>query len=121
VPARGNAVGAFLDTFLRGDRDENARRGDLSSSQALALMNDNFVITRVRGSTTAPGRLAALLASTANNTTLIQQIYLHALSRYPTQTELNAELPRFATGVRATNAQDLLWTLYNKVDFVFDY
>ena len=27
----------------------------------------------------------------------------------------------FTTGVRGTNAQDLLWSLWNKIDFVFNY
>ena len=38
-----------------------------------------------------------------------------------TQTELTAELQRFQAGTRANNAQDVLWALYNKVDFVFNY
>ena len=117
----GGAVGSFLNTFLRGDRDENPRRGDLSSSQALSLMNDNFVITRVRNSTASGGRLAALLASTPDNTQLVQAIYLNVVSRNATPEELTAALQKFQAGTRAGNAQDLLWTLYNKVDFIFDY
>jgi hypothetical protein len=121
VPARGNAVGGFLDTFLRGDRDENARRGDLASTQALALMNDAFVINRVRGSTAGSGRLAPLLTAQTSNTQLVQAIYLNALSRYPTEVELAAALQTFQSGTPTQRAQDLLWTLYNKVDFIFNY
>ena len=115
---RGGGVGTFLNTFLRGDRDENPRRGDLSSSQALSLMNDPFVVNRVQS---GAGWLTATLASTPDNTQLVQAIYLNVLSRYPTTDELSTALQRFQTGTRTANAQDLLWTLYNKVDFIFNY
>ena len=44
----GGGVGNFLNNFLRGDRDENGRRGDVSTTQALALMNDAVVVNRVQ-------------------------------------------------------------------------
>ena len=34
------SVGYFLDTFVRGNRDDQTRRGDGSILQALGLMND---------------------------------------------------------------------------------
>jgi hypothetical protein len=115
------AVGSFLDAFLRGDRDENVRSWDLSTSQALALMNDNFVINRVRASTGNAGRIGTMISAGLNNTQLIQAIYLWTLSRYPTSEEQVAAGALFQNGTRAPRAQDLLWTLYNKVDFVFNY
>ena len=84
-------------------------------------MNDSFIINRVRGSTADGGQLARLLASGLNNTQLVQAIYLTVLSRYPTNEELIAAEQTFQTGPRVARAQDLLWTLYNKVDFIFDY
>ena len=114
-------VGTFLDSFLRGDRDETLRSGELSAAQALALMNDSFIINRVRGATADGGPLASLLASGINDTQLVQAIYLTALSRYPTEEELLAAVQTFQAGARAAGAQDLLWTLYNKVDFIFNY
>ncbi|HWP85521.1 MAG TPA: DUF1553 domain-containing protein [Terriglobia bacterium] len=117
----GGAVGTFLNTFLRGDRDETPRSGDLSTSQALALMNDSFVINRVRGSTGNGGRIGAWINAGLDNTQLVQAIYLSTLSRYPTAEELAAAVQTFQSGTRAARAQDLLWTLYNKVDFIFNY
>jgi hypothetical protein len=117
----GGGVSTFLNAFLRGDRDENERRGDLSFTQALTLMNDNFVINRVRGSTTGTGRFVPLLNGQTSTTQLVQAIYLNVLSRYPNQQELDAALQKFQTGTRVNNAQDLLWALYNKVDFIFNY
>lgn len=117
----GGGAQAFLDDFLRGDRDENPRRRELTRSQALSLMNDPFITNRVRASATGAGRLAQLLAANPGNSELIEAMYLEVLSRRPTSTERNLALSRFNTGVRASNAQDLLWSLYNKIDFIFNY
>jgi uncharacterized protein DUF1553/uncharacterized protein DUF1549 len=114
----GGAVGTFLNTFLRGDRDENTRRTDLSTSQALSLMNDTFVVNRVQSTA---GWLNATVTATPNNTQLVTAIYLQTLSRPPTSSELTTALQKFQSGTRLSNAQDLLWALYNKVDFIFNY
>jgi len=116
----GGAVGAFLNTFLRGDRDENPRRKDLSVAQSLDLMNDPFVIQRVRAST-ATGLLARLLATPLSNSDLVEALYLNVLSRHPTAEEKLKAITLLQTGTRRTQAEDLLWSLYNKVDFIFNY
>lgn len=116
----GGAVGTFLNTFLRGDRDENPRRGDLSVIQALTLMNDPFIIQRVRAST-ANGLLARLLAAPMGNPELVDTLFLTVLSRHPTPDESVKAMSLLQTGNRRTQAEDLLWSLYNKVDFVFNY
>jgi len=113
-------IGAFLDTFLRGDRDENPRRGDLSVSQALDLMNDPFILQRVQASN-ENGLLARLLSSGINDEGLVTSLYLNVLSRYPTQDEIVTAVSVLQTGNRRQRAEDLLWSLYNKVDFIFNY
>ena len=118
TPRRG--VGEFLNTFLRGDRDENPRRGDLTVSQALGLMNDPVVIERVQASRRS-GLLARLLSSGGTDSELIEGLYLNVLSRYPTQDELLASAGILQSGDRREKAEDLLWALYNKVDFIFNY
>ena len=118
TPRRG--VGEFLNTFLRGDRDENPRRGDLTVSQALGLMNDPVVIERVQASQRR-GLLAQLLSSGGTDRELIEGLYLNVLSRYPTQDELLASAGILQSGDRQEKAEDLLWALYNKVDFIFNY
>ena len=116
----GGAVGLFLNTFLRGDRDQNPRRGDLSSQQPLVMMNDQLVIQRVRAST-KDGLLQRLIAAKLGDQDLIQALYLNVLSRYPTGDEVAATLPLLRTGNRQNQAEDILWSLYNKVDFLFNY
>ena len=52
---------------------------------------------------------------------LINNLYLNVLSRYPTADEMKAVLPQFRGIESPAVAENLLWSLYNKVDFVFNY
>jgi len=113
----------MLDTFLRGNRDDQPRRSDGSILQGLNLMNGPIVESRLAytGSTAAP-----LIAQnlTQSNQNLINTLFLTILSRYPTTDEMNkamASLPAATSTARTQAVQDLMWSLYNKVDFVFNY
>jgi len=117
--ASGKVTG-FLDAFLRGNRDDQPRSGEGSILQALGLMNNTFVMTRTSPTSPATGLLVTSLK--LPNTELVNTLFLAVLSRYPTQQELNTALANLAnTSTRNNEAQDLLWSLYNKVDFVFNY
>ena len=117
--ASGKVTG-FLDAFLRGNRDDQPRSGEGSILQALGLMNNAFVMTRTSPTSPATGLLAASLK--LPDTELVNTLFLAVLSRYPTGQELNTALANLAnTSTRNNEAQDLLWSLYNKVDFVFNY
>jgi hypothetical protein len=119
TPSAGNAVTPFLDAFLRGNRDDEVRSGDGSISQALDLMNDNFVMSRIKSN----GPSTSLLVQSLNlpNDQLVNKLYMAVLSRPPNSTELSAAVNMLGTGTRAQSAENLLWALYNKVDFVFNY
>ena len=115
----GNISG-FLDSFLRGNRDDQPREGDGSILQTLNLMNDSYIMNRTSATTPATGLLATSLKLT--NTQLVNTLFLAVLSRYPTTQELNTALGNLATtSTRSTEAQNLLWSLYNNFDFVFNY
>jgi len=59
-PAGDAAVNNFMNTFLRGNRDTLDRSQAGSIQQELALMNDNFVISRVKtGKVAQAGRHCA--------------------------------------------------------------
>jgi hypothetical protein len=117
----GGAVGYFLDTFERGNRDDQTRRGDGSILQALSLINDNFVMSRIKPSGTGANAnlLAANMALTDDQ--IIQNFYLAVLSRYPTTAEKNTAIAQLQSGNRLQQIEDLLWSLYNKVDFIYNY
>jgi hypothetical protein len=117
----GGSVGNFLDSFLRGNRDDQDRSGESSVLQALNLMNDPFVVSRVKA--TGKDATASLLMQNINKADdqLVTNLYLTVLSRYPTNDEKNAAMTKLKSGNRTQQAEDFLWSLYNKVDFVFNY
>ncbi len=117
----GGSVGYFLDSFERGNRDDQTRRGDGSIIQALSLINDNFIMSRIKPSSS--GATVNLMAQSVTMTDdqLIQKLYLNVLSRYPTQDETNTAITLLGSGNRQQQAQDLLWSLFNKVDFIYNY
>jgi hypothetical protein len=117
--ATGNITG-FLDSFLRGNRDDQPRSEEGSILQTLNLMNDSFVMTRTSPTTPATGLLPANLPM--SNTQLVTDLFLNVLSRYPTPQELSIAVGNLSNAqTRSREAQDLLWSLYNKVDFTFNY
>jgi len=119
MPDNG-AVTAFLNSFLRGDRDSADRRGDGSVLQALSLMNDNFITSRLN-SKTAPDTSLLGISKSMTASQLIDNLYISVLSRFPTPEEKQTALDGVKDIASATAAENLLWILYNKVDFVFNY
>ncbi len=115
----GGSVTTFLDAFLRGNRDDDPRRGDPSISQALALMNDNFVMSRIGGANAPPNSLLRRLLPLPDDQ-LVTGLYLAILSRFPTQSELSVSLANLQNN-RNGEAAALVWTLYNRVDFLYNY
>ena len=112
------AAVTWLDAFLRGDREETPRSAEATIIQALHLMNSPLVLERVKASRSA-GALAALLLEP--DPVVVSGLHLLVLSRYPAPEELTAGLQLLQTGNRSDAAEDLMWSLYNKVDFIFNY
>ncbi len=112
----------FLQAFLPGDRDLNPRRPDGAIQQALVLMNDNTVMAKLTSTGTGATQslLSKALAQTGNDG-LAATLYLSILSRYPTAAETQTAETLLSSGNRTQKAQELMWTLYNKVDFMFNY
>ena len=115
-------VRALLRAFLPGDRRSTPRSGDPSILQALNLMNNPFVNTRIGGGS-SEGTLAESidLADDA----FVANLYLHVLSRYPTaeETARGVELlTDTSNGVdRRDRAADLMWVLFNSTEFYVNY
>ena len=123
APSGDGNTSAFLDSFLRGNRDDQPRKPDGSILQALNLMNNTFVDQRMHA---AGATASQLIVQNLNqsNTDLVNTLFLTILSRYPTSDEMTKALAAIAERRQrpATAAvQDLVWSLYNKVDFVFNY
>jgi hypothetical protein len=131
-PRRNESGGrTFLDTFLRGDRDQRIRTNEASILQSLNLMNHTFItgrvgmnnrILNVPGQAEIPSTVRRLLQD-PNLTPdgIVIRLYLNTLSRYPTHSERDKMLAYFSTMGRQAAAESLQWTLLNKMDFIYNY
>ena len=118
----GGAAGTLMTTFLRGNRDSQPRRQEGSILQSLTLMNDTYIRDRIRLSTSPNLRAAAAVA---NNSLVIDELFLLYLGREPNEQEKATALAAFAkantAALRNATIEDLAWVLVNKVDFLINY
>ena len=109
-----------MKIFGRPDREKTCdceRSNDPSVAQALYLINDQEVLGKLDDRN---GRLPKLLKSIEDDRELIVELYLTALSRFPTEEELKIHRRHVAeASSRADGMTDVLWTLLNVREFVF--
>ena len=118
-PSADAAARNFMNTFLRGDRDTQERSQAGSIQQQLYLMNDPFVIDRVK---VARSPNLRALAQMTKNEDLIEELYLTFLSRRPSEAESAAGAAFLANAAARNEAvEDLAWMCINKVEFLFSY
>lgn len=111
--------GAFLNNFGRGDRDDSPRSNDGSILQALSMMNDPLITTRVRN--TQPGSsVQTILRTTTVPSDIVESLYLATLSRRPTSVERQAGITFLTGGNLTTKTEDLQFVLLNKLEFLFN-
>ncbi|HWE38472.1 MAG TPA: DUF1553 domain-containing protein [Isosphaeraceae bacterium] len=113
--------GGFLDLFGRPPREtpcECERSSEVSLSQALNLVNGPTIAEAL---VDPDGRIARLLRPNPDDTKIIEEMYLAALSRLPTADELAKSREYFSKAdTKAEAAQDLLWALINSPAFLFN-
>jgi hypothetical protein len=118
---RGPA-GNFMNAFLRGNRDTQQRGQGGSILQQLNLMNDAFVLNRIRLAASPQLQAAARLDS---NDAVVERVFLLALSRPPSAAERERSAAFLhkaaAAGARSAAIEDLAWACINKVEFLFSY
>lgn len=118
----GGTATSWLDSFMRGNRDTELRRSDGSVLQVLNLMNDAFVMSRTKATGAADtGSLLRRALTNASDDQVVTMLFQNVLSRNPSDSERAAALSQLRSGNRQQKAEDLLWALYNKVDFIFNY
>ena len=114
----------FLDLFGRPARNvtcECERSEAPNLGQILHLMNDAGINGRLSAKT---GRIAKLIEAKATDAKLTEELYLSALSRFPTPDESRKSAQIFAATPPATRqraAEDILWALLNSKEFVFNH
>jgi hypothetical protein len=112
----------FLDAFGRPDPNQDPpceRTADTTVVQALHLMNSPNLHRKV---TADDGRCAKLAKAGKSSREVVDELYLLAYCRLPTDTERAAAVKRFeAPGAdRRKASEDLLWALINTPEFVFN-
>jgi hypothetical protein len=119
---RSNADGAttFMNYFMRGNRDTTTRTGEATVLQALAMMNNNFVLRRVRNSTAGSNVNRLLANRDVDDDRLIDELYLATLGRYASAAERDAARAALKSN-RTQGAENLQWALLNKLDFLYNY
>jgi hypothetical protein len=99
--------------------DPSQRRDEIAGSipQALAMMNSPVISGALRG--TGRTMLARLLAEIKDDKGLVQELYLKALAREPSQSELTTCLLYVKqVGNRTEAFEDILWSLVNSTEFL---
>jgi hypothetical protein len=123
-PSGGTVIGNFLNAFLRGDRDGDARSNEFSISQALLMLNDTTVTSRIK-STAAGSAVQKLVAANGTPAQIVTSLYVSTLARSPSPAELAAGVALFVSPpngeTKAQVAEDLQFALLNKLDFLYNY
>jgi hypothetical protein len=116
------AKSVFLDSFGRPDPNQDPpceRTTDTTVVQALHLLNAPNLHRKI---TADDGRAAKLAASQRTPAEIVNELYLLAYCRPPTDAERAAGIKRFEGGAatRRRAVEDLMWSLVNTPEFVFN-
>jgi hypothetical protein len=113
--------GGFLDLFGRPAREtpcECERSSEVSLGQALNLVNGPTISDAL---VEPEGRIARLLRKNPTDAAIAEEIYLAALSRFPTEPEKTRAVAYLGSSPsKLEGAQDLLWALINSPAFLFN-
>lgn len=124
LPEPSGLGNAFMNAFLRGNRDGVPRQQSGSILQQNNLMNDVFVTRRMKTAANGSPTLRAWAAN-PNNAAVVEDIFLTFLSRRPTAKEADVALGVLQRGttpaLRGAAIEDLCWTMVNKIEFIFSY
>jgi hypothetical protein len=118
-----NVSSYFLQSFGRPEREltcECERTAEPSMVQVLHLSNGDTLNQKLEAK---DNRLAELLAAGRADVEIVDEIYLAALSRYPTETEkarLTAVLGEVGDDHRLL-LEDLFWSVLSSKEFLFNH
>ena len=104
---------------MRSERCDAERSQDVTLSQALYLLYDEDINRKIAD---PDGRLVRLVASSADDHSVLNQLYLTAVSRLPTPEETKEALD-YVDGAdsRMAGFEDILWSLINLREFAFNH
>jgi hypothetical protein len=112
----------FLSAFGRPARALACaceRDSESNLGQALELVGGEQIETQLRS---RDGRVARLVASGTNSVSIVEEMFLATLSRFPTDEERAELVGRFdGAAERRAAAEDLMWALLNHQEFLFQH
>src|SRR5262249_34632413 len=112
----------FLDVFDRPRRVsgcECERSSGATLAQVLLLANSDEIEGKIRA---GDGRIARLIREKKSAGEAIEELYLAALSRRPTETERKRTLRHVEEATNKQQAlEDVLWALLNSKEFLFNH
>jgi len=111
----------FLEAFGRPARAsacECERDSGLNFSQALHLVGGRIVHDKIHSES---GRAAALAGSDRSADALAEELVLLTFSRFPTEEERKLLVPMLSVDDRRRAVEDVLWTLINHREFLFQH
>ncbi len=112
----------FMHVFGQPNRTETcecAREQNFNRKQALELIVGQLVTTKL---TQPDNRLATLLASKRPDAEILDELYQLALSRAPAKSAAEAFLKYVAASKEKRQAwEDVLWTVLNSQEFVYQH
>ncbi len=120
--ADGSIETPFLNLFGRPPRDtpyESDRCSRVSMRQAMFLLSS----ADMEGKVNSGKRIKQLLEPGRRDGDVVEEIYLAALSRRPSETEQQAALAHIGRDpqARAAAVQDVLWAVLNTKEFEFNH
>ena len=111
----------FLTLFGRSERVTacaRERMGDVTMPQLLHLQNGESILQRVKAN---ESRLTKLLKDEKDDSRVIDEMFLTAFSRLPTDFEGKTVMRLLADGERDEVFRDLYWALLNSKNFAFNH
>jgi hypothetical protein len=124
APSRVGTAGAgyALAIFGRPLRTQTCdceRSQDAGLPQAMYLINDTDVNSKIAS---VKGRLAKLLTDIPDDRKLVEELYLGAVTRYPSTEEMEKTLGYVQKAKdRKAGFEDVMWSLMNLREFVFNH
>lgn len=118
-PGQRTQFAPLLAAFGRGDRDTTPRSSDGSIVEALEMLNDSAVTSRIKASNPAT-TVARILAASHDPGVITDELYIATLSRRPTTAERAAAVGYLNSGDLARKTEDLQFALMNRLDFLFN-
>jgi hypothetical protein len=112
-------VRSFLAMFGQSNRDQGEKSLTGTMVQTSTLLNSRLIKERIRAD---KGRLAKLLKTDPppGNQAVVDELFLATLGRLPAPKERELAVAHMQE-YRESGAEDLLWSLLNRTEFLFNY